>query len=305
MDSNITTPDITVTLSNLKDFFIDIESDLNTVQQRLNLEFNNEYGNKLNPLKISERLKKIQDDLPTLENDLDMIFIAKKDFIEFSKILLDSRNIIQSMQERKSQPIVSSNNDFVLHQYTSNIANWEANLANNNQINFKPTLLLNQKEIEMETKRWEVENQNLNPTPILNTDLESTKPQPIQVPSIKQTTTTTTKQPTKPISNVPLKKKPIKFEPVTESEFSPLGSHVRGRVKLEDLNAVYEKIFNYYKIDKNHEGSLTKNHLASLVSQNILGLTGQNMLLTLRTLKYIDINKTTQNILLIDKNKSK
>eukprot|EP01132_Coremiostelium_polycephalum_P000676 gene676-836_t len=145
-------------------------------------------------------------------------------------------------------------------------------------------------------------NNNLNQlptmklTPLINS---SNNTKVVNNPGNTKTTATTT------ITNVPKKKEKPKFEKIKEEDFESIGTHVRGRCKYEDVNIVYEKIWNHYQDKANIGVPLSKQELLNMGCNIIAkGLTGQQCLVTLKALKLIDINSKQQVELLVNKNQS-
>lgn len=79
------------------------------------------------------------------------------------------------------------------------------------------------------------------------------------------------------------------FQPVTEEEFATVSELVRKRSKLEEVNRVYETIFNHFKKNKSSK-PLTLQKLTSM-GVKVSGATGDACVQTLRTLKLIQISK--------------
>lgn len=78
------------------------------------------------------------------------------------------------------------------------------------------------------------------------------------------------------------------FVPVDEREFLTVSELVRGRVKLQDVNKVYDVLFHHFKKNK-HSSSLTPKDLTKM-GLKVTGATGGAKLKVLRALKVIVID---------------
>jgi len=78
------------------------------------------------------------------------------------------------------------------------------------------------------------------------------------------------------------------FIPFDEKEFLSVSDLVRGRVKLQDVNKVYEILFQHFKKNKN-SSSLTAKDMTEM-GLKVTGATGEAKLKVLRALKVIEIN---------------
>lgn len=78
------------------------------------------------------------------------------------------------------------------------------------------------------------------------------------------------------------------FIAIDEKEFLSVSDLVRGRVKLADVNKVYEVLFQHFKKNKN-SSSLTPKEMTKM-GLKVTGATGEAKLKVLRALKVIEIN---------------
>ncbi|XP_021820977.1 uncharacterized protein LOC110762627 [Prunus avium] len=73
--------------------------DLTVVQHRLEREFQQIYPENANPMKLVSRIKKIQEELSTLEDQCRELLSAKQDLIDQARTsLVGNRNLVQRME---------------------------------------------------------------------------------------------------------------------------------------------------------------------------------------------------------------
>ncbi|CAN6539535.1 unnamed protein product [Malus baccata var. baccata] len=73
--------------------------DLTVVQHRLEREFQQIYPDNANPMKLVSRIKKIQEELSTLEDHCRQLLSAKQDLIDKARTtLVGNRNQLQRME---------------------------------------------------------------------------------------------------------------------------------------------------------------------------------------------------------------
>ncbi|VVA11643.1 PREDICTED: spindle and kinetochore-associated [Prunus dulcis] len=73
--------------------------DLTVVQHRLEREFQQIYPENANPMKLVSRIKKIQEELSTLEEQCRELLSAKQDLIDQARTtLVGNRNLVQRME---------------------------------------------------------------------------------------------------------------------------------------------------------------------------------------------------------------
>ncbi|KAK2574219.1 Spindle and kinetochore-associated protein 2 [Acropora cervicornis] len=78
------------------------------------------------------------------------------------------------------------------------------------------------------------------------------------------------------------------FLPIEETEYLSVSDLIRGRAKLQDVNKVYETLFQHFKKYKNSP-SLTPKEMTKM-GLKVTGATGEAKLKVLRALKVIEIN---------------
>ncbi|XP_077995360.1 SKA complex subunit 2-like [Glandiceps talaboti] len=78
------------------------------------------------------------------------------------------------------------------------------------------------------------------------------------------------------------------FIEVSDEEFMSVSSLVRGRVKLEDVNRVYQVLYEHFK-EQGHKRALTTQDMSKM-HLRITGATGEAKLKVLRALKILSLN---------------
>ncbi|CAH3182633.1 unnamed protein product [Porites evermanni] len=96
------------------------------------------------------------------------------------------------------------------------------------------------------------------------------------------------KQPQLETVTKPVSRGRKEFIAIDEKEFLSVSDLVRGRVKLADVNKVYEVLFQHFKKNKN-SSSLTPKEMTKM-GLKVTGATGEAKLKVLRALKVIEIN---------------
>jgi len=301
------------------------DSDLQFVVHRLEAEFNKKLQNsKQNPLKIIQRIKRIQEDLPVIQEDIERIVACKQSLLEDSQRILFSNGMLlerlqMSVGDRPLSlgEIGAYKKGVEMHpsyqQFNNVIENWEKDAQGYTLSKFLYPTKKSSERVEEKNEKMKSEqsnwisdsdsndtgllinredlNANILRTAAAIPSLKPLNPQSIQVTqSIPQTN-----QETEPITDdfKPTKKERSKnsFEAVSEEEFMSLGSTVRGKCRLADVNKLYKKVWNYFK--ENSKTGIVTVTIPTLVNQGakVTGLSGETALNILRCLKLVEFSK--------------
>lgn len=83
----------------LVNLFTKANNDLTLVQLKLEKEFQQIYPDNANPVKLVNRIKKVQGDLTVLKDQCQELLAAKQDLIDKARtVLVGNRNLIQRME---------------------------------------------------------------------------------------------------------------------------------------------------------------------------------------------------------------
>ncbi|KAI5556105.1 hypothetical protein BDE02_18G012600 [Populus trichocarpa] len=83
----------------LVNLFTKANNDLTLVQLKLEREFQQIYPDNANPVKLVNRIKKVQGDLTVLKGQCQELLAAKQDLIDKARtVLVGNRNLIQRME---------------------------------------------------------------------------------------------------------------------------------------------------------------------------------------------------------------
>ncbi|GAM18261.1 hypothetical protein SAMD00019534_014360 [Acytostelium subglobosum LB1] len=262
------TPDINAPINQLKQYFTLADGDLSHVQQKINLDFFDQYGAVINPIKLTNRIRAMQDELDCMVKDIEWIHKQKRDFVQFADVLMANRSMIQQLQ--RSNPTVGNsaslaNNELIEDQNMLSKLNgykthWRSPYYPELSSMTTTTMINKNKEHQGLQSKSDCNNNN-------NNNPESTNEQ-------KSTTEITQKQ----------------TGYISEKEFNSVSESIRGRCKLEDCNKIYEKLVAYYKERSHARHILTKQQMTAM-GLKVVGLSGDQCLLTLRSLKLIEMSK--------------
>ncbi|XP_022141272.1 spindle and kinetochore-associated protein 2 [Momordica charantia] len=109
----------------LANLFTKANHDLSVVQYRLEKEFQQIYPDSANPMKLVSRIKKIRDDISTLQEQCREILMAKQDVIDKARtVLVGNRNMLQKMQASMGIPLVSDLDDHAFAQFKKITEEW-------------------------------------------------------------------------------------------------------------------------------------------------------------------------------------
>uniref|UniRef100_A0A7C8YS46 Protein FAM33A n=1 Tax=Opuntia streptacantha TaxID=393608 RepID=A0A7C8YS46_OPUST len=113
----------------LVSLFIKAHHDLSLVHLKLDKEFNQIYPDNANPLKLVARIKKIQDELPSLKDQCRELLTAKQELIDkASSILVGNRSMVQRMQSSVGIPVTSDSEDPAYCSFNQVIEEWTAHV---------------------------------------------------------------------------------------------------------------------------------------------------------------------------------
>ncbi|EEF46843.1 uncharacterized protein LOC8274152 [Ricinus communis] len=101
--------------------------DLILVQLKLEKEFQQVYPDNANPMKLVNRIKKIQEDLSILKEQCGELLAAKQDLIDKARTsLVGNRNQIQRMQASVRIPLTTVDEDPAFANFNQIIDEWTA-----------------------------------------------------------------------------------------------------------------------------------------------------------------------------------
>ncbi|KAB2627959.1 hypothetical protein D8674_032754 [Pyrus ussuriensis x Pyrus communis] len=99
--------------------------DLTVVQHRLEREFQQIYPDNANPMKLVSRIKKIQEELSTLEDQCRELLSAKQDLIDKARTtLVGNRNQLQRMEASMGVFADADSDDSAFANFNQVIDEW-------------------------------------------------------------------------------------------------------------------------------------------------------------------------------------
>ncbi|KDP33491.1 hypothetical protein JCGZ_07062 [Jatropha curcas] len=99
--------------------------DLTLVQLKLEKEFQQVYPDNANPMKLVNRIKKIQGDITALKEQCRELLVAKQDLIDKAQTtLIGNRSLLQKMQASMGIPITSADEDPAFANLNQIIDEW-------------------------------------------------------------------------------------------------------------------------------------------------------------------------------------
>ncbi|KAM1118505.1 hypothetical protein ACFX15_042020 [Malus domestica] len=99
--------------------------DLTVVQHRLEREFQQIYPDNANPMKLVSRIKKIQEELSTLEDQCRELLSAKQDLIDKARTtLVGNRNQLQRMEASMGVLADADSDDSAYANFNQVIDEW-------------------------------------------------------------------------------------------------------------------------------------------------------------------------------------
>ncbi|KAM0059738.1 putative spindle and kinetochore-associated protein [Helianthus debilis subsp. tardiflorus] len=109
----------------LVNLFIKANNDLNIVQNRLDKEFREIYPDNANPMKLVARIKKIQDELPSLKEQCRELLSAKQDLIDKARTtIVGNRSSLQRLQTSMGIPVTNDSDDPAYTNFNEVIDEW-------------------------------------------------------------------------------------------------------------------------------------------------------------------------------------
>ncbi|KAH9303973.1 hypothetical protein KI387_008377 [Taxus chinensis] len=117
-------------VDSLEQLFVKANNDLTVVQHKLEIESEQRYPDKSNPLKLMHRIKNIQEELPLLKEQCEKLLAAKQDLIDKTQtMLVGNRALIQRLQVRTNIPVISDSDDPVYTSLETIIDEWNEQLG--------------------------------------------------------------------------------------------------------------------------------------------------------------------------------
>ncbi|MFS8030126.1 putative spindle and kinetochore-associated protein [Helianthus anomalus] len=109
----------------LVNLFIKANNDLNIVHNRLDKEFREIYPDNANPMKLVARIKKIQDELPSLKEQCRELLSAKQDLIDKARTtIVGNRASLQRLQTSMGIPVTNDSDDSAYTNFNEVIDEW-------------------------------------------------------------------------------------------------------------------------------------------------------------------------------------
>eukprot|EP00043_Microstomoeca_roanoka_P002994 m.41862 g.41862 ORF g.41862 m.41862 type:complete len:277 (+) comp11865_c0_seq2:126-956(+) len=135
------------------------------------------------------------------------------------------------------------------------------------------------------------QNEQLQSTIELSSEIDSENTEPNRAPAQASKTGKRNLNSTSKASQARAKV----FEPVTEEEFLSVSELVRGRSKLEDINKVYEVLYEHFNKQQKKQSRFQDTEPLSIKDMSAMGLkitgkTGEAKLAVLKTLKLINMS---------------
>ncbi|OAY27527.1 uncharacterized protein LOC110602888 isoform X2 [Manihot esculenta] len=99
--------------------------DLTLVQLKLDKEFQQVYPDSANPMKLCNRIKKIQEDLTTLKEQCRELLAAKQDLIDKARTtLVGNRSLLQRMQASTGISVATVDEDPAFANFNQIVDEW-------------------------------------------------------------------------------------------------------------------------------------------------------------------------------------
>ncbi|KAL7608462.1 uncharacterized protein LOC111917283 [Lactuca sativa] len=109
----------------LVNLFTKANNDLIIVQNRLEKEFRETYPDNANPMKLVSRIKKIQEELPSLKEQCRELLSAKQDLIDKARTtIVGNRASLQRLQSSMGIPVTSDSDDPSFTNFNQVIDEW-------------------------------------------------------------------------------------------------------------------------------------------------------------------------------------
>ncbi|GLT85216.1 hypothetical protein SLE2022_034120 [Rubroshorea leprosula] len=111
----------------LVNLFSKANHDLLVVQYRLEKEFQQIYPDNANPMKLVSRIKKMQEELSTLQEQCRELLSAKQDLIDKARTtLVGNRNLLHRMQGVMGTRVTGDSDDPAFANFNQIIDEWTA-----------------------------------------------------------------------------------------------------------------------------------------------------------------------------------
>ncbi|KAH8482880.1 hypothetical protein H0E87_030102 [Populus deltoides] len=111
----------------LVNLFTKANNDLTLVQLKLEREFQQIYPDNANPVKLVNRIKKVQGDLTVLKDQCQELLAAKQDLIDKARtVLVGNRNLIQRMEVSIGVDVAGDAEDPAFVNFNQIIDEWTA-----------------------------------------------------------------------------------------------------------------------------------------------------------------------------------
>ncbi|CAK7353994.1 unnamed protein product [Dovyalis caffra] len=109
----------------LVNLFTKANNDLTLVQFKLEREFQQIYPDNANPVKLVNRIKKLQGDLTVLKDQCQELLAAKQDLIDKARtVLVGNRNLIQRMEVSMGFDVTGDAEDPAFVNFNEIIDEW-------------------------------------------------------------------------------------------------------------------------------------------------------------------------------------
>lgn len=109
----------------LVNLFTKANNDLTLVQLKLEREFQQIYPDNANPVKLVNRIKKVQGDLTVLKDQCQELLAAKQDLIDKARtVLVGNRNLIQRMEVSIGVDVTGDTEDPAFVNFNQIIDEW-------------------------------------------------------------------------------------------------------------------------------------------------------------------------------------
>ncbi|CDP07912.1 unnamed protein product [Coffea canephora] len=109
----------------LFNLFNKANNDLAMLHDRLDKEFKQIYPDNANPMKLVARIKKIQEEVSSLNEQCRELLAAKQDLIDKARVILvGNRSLLQRLQASTGVPVTDDSNDSAYTNFNQIIEEW-------------------------------------------------------------------------------------------------------------------------------------------------------------------------------------
>ncbi|KAK1292208.1 hypothetical protein QJS10_CPB17g00151 [Acorus calamus] len=99
-------------VEDLESLLMKAHQDLTFVRRELDKQFDKSYPNNVNPCKLVSRIRRIQEELPSLKEQCRELLTAKQDLIDNARsILVGNRSLLQRLQASCGLPVIRNSED--------------------------------------------------------------------------------------------------------------------------------------------------------------------------------------------------